>query len=126
MIEALLRRRDGTFATSLEEARGLLTALWAECPDWEAAPAPYDTRTSSASPVTERRRADGSALRRPSRRPGGSFVADVTCVPFTSSCRSVCTSKVYATEPRTRPGGNLHRATAGAATPRRGPSVMRG
>ena len=37
----LLRRRDGTFATSLEEARGLLTALWAECPDWEAAPAPY-------------------------------------------------------------------------------------
>ena len=37
----LLRRRDGTFATSLEEARGLLTALWAECPDWADAPAPY-------------------------------------------------------------------------------------
>ena len=37
----LLRRRDGTFATSLEEARGLLTALWAGCPDWADAPAPY-------------------------------------------------------------------------------------
>ena len=36
----LLRRRDGTFATSLEEARGLLTALWAGCPDWADAPAP--------------------------------------------------------------------------------------
>ena len=37
----LLRRRDGTFATSLEEARGLLTGLWAACPDWADAPAPY-------------------------------------------------------------------------------------
>ena len=72
-----------------------------------AAPAPYDTRTSSASPVTERR-ADGSALRRPSR--GGWQVRRHLCA---TRGGLICKSNGFTAWPR-----RLHTWLAHLAGPR--------